>query len=223
MSGIYYIRNAQNNKLYIGKTSRAFHVRWKEHAEELRAGKHHNTDLQADYYTLGERAFYFGKLLELATDRYLDRAERTLILWHIGKYTLYNIEGVLIPFDYQKAILLRPNAIIRDSEDVAKESEPINIASQRYNTYFGGVEKEPKMAENIREKIAHMQRIALQWQIDNGGKEIPKSLLLKAIFDVSPGKTLKYRAASKLYDFAQTRGMLSASHATTTNESGTAD
>lgn len=56
---IYKIKNLTNNKIYIGSTIRAKHVRKYEHFSELRQGKHCNTHLQRSFDKYGERNFKF--------------------------------------------------------------------------------------------------------------------------------------------------------------------
>lgn len=98
--GVYYLRNIDSGKIYIGMTTRSFQVRWIEHAETLEAGTHHNRQMQADY-ARGER-FVCGILVALQTSERIEAAERILIEHYTGKLDLYNVLGVILPFDYYK-------------------------------------------------------------------------------------------------------------------------
>ena len=56
---VYLIRNTVNGKVYIG-VSNNVEKRFLEHFSALRAGKHSNKALQADYNTHGQAAFTTG-------------------------------------------------------------------------------------------------------------------------------------------------------------------
>ena len=93
-SGIYAIINEETGKIYIGSSGN-IEKRFKAHKAELKAGKHHNKGLQADYNS-GEN-FLYKIIKSLPTDlraelmaqesETIDQAKRE------GK-DLYNIEEV---------------------------------------------------------------------------------------------------------------------------------
>lgn len=68
MSGIYVIKNIKNNKLYVGKTIKDFEKRWKEHVDDLEAGKHYNKHLQRAWDKYGKNNFTFSVLEEIEND-----------------------------------------------------------------------------------------------------------------------------------------------------------
>lgn len=59
LSGIYSIRNIENNRIYIGQTI-SFAQRWASHTRMLKNGSHHNGLLQGDWNTFGSEAFEFS-------------------------------------------------------------------------------------------------------------------------------------------------------------------
>ena len=61
--GVYKIEC--NGKCYIGGTTAAFHLRWRNHLYELRKGTHHNYRLQDAFNEYGEQSFNFS-ILEIA-------------------------------------------------------------------------------------------------------------------------------------------------------------
>jgi group I intron endonuclease len=68
-SGVYYILNTCNDKIYVGCSSNIDN-RWKDHRSNLRGGRHEIKALQQDWKTYGEAAFEFGTLVECPTQRY---------------------------------------------------------------------------------------------------------------------------------------------------------
>lgn len=70
-SGIYKITNKINGKIYIGSTSK-FSVRFCQHYNSLRKGKHHNKHLQAAWNQHGESAFVF-EVIEVTTGNTKER------------------------------------------------------------------------------------------------------------------------------------------------------
>lgn len=63
-SGIYFIRNVFNDRMYVGGTVNLQH-RKRQHFSDLRLHKHGNPRLQKDYDLFGEDAFYFVILEEI--------------------------------------------------------------------------------------------------------------------------------------------------------------
>lgn len=64
-AGIYKITNKQNGRRYFG-SAKCFQVRWSQHANSLKRGRHQNKFLQADFSKCGEEAFVF-EVLEVMT------------------------------------------------------------------------------------------------------------------------------------------------------------
>jgi len=60
-AGIYYILCKRNDRIYVGQSGNVS-KRFMEHRTTLRAGRHYNAGLQADWSTYGEDAFEFGTL-----------------------------------------------------------------------------------------------------------------------------------------------------------------
>lgn len=60
---VYQIKNLENNKVYIGETTRG-ELRWKEHLKHLRGNYHPNKLLKADFDEYGEEVFEWSILKE---------------------------------------------------------------------------------------------------------------------------------------------------------------
>src|SRR5258708_19018414 len=63
-SGVYWIRNAQSGKIYVG-SSASIEARWHEHRRLLRKGTHHSVFLQRAWDKHSEAAFVF-EVLEIS-------------------------------------------------------------------------------------------------------------------------------------------------------------
>lgn len=73
ISGIYYIQNIINNKMYIGQSINIYH-RFYQHRNSLRNNAHDNEFLQNEWIAYGESAFDFG-IIEVCNDNKLDERE----------------------------------------------------------------------------------------------------------------------------------------------------
>ena len=62
--------------------------------------------------------------------------------------------------------------------------------------------------KNIGVKLQEMRSIAELHRMLNNGAEIHKVNLLRLVFGVKPGNNIKYRAASKIYDYAKRHGTI---------------
>lgn len=62
--GIYYIKNIETGKFYIGQTKERFIRRFWLHRWELNKGTHHSQKLQRSYNKYGSDKFIFGVLHE---------------------------------------------------------------------------------------------------------------------------------------------------------------
>lgn len=81
-AGVYIILNTSSARVYIGSTKN-FAKRFTQHRLALRAGKHHNSRLQADWLAFGEAAFRLVEFMELA-EADAGSAERDLIRATLG-------------------------------------------------------------------------------------------------------------------------------------------
>lgn len=88
-SGIYYIKNCQTNKLYIGSTNH-FHRRHREHSDRLRRKEHHSGHLQASFNKYGHKVFEFG-ILEITSKDKLIECEQ---YWMDTLQPEYNISQI---------------------------------------------------------------------------------------------------------------------------------
>jgi group I intron endonuclease len=90
---VYQIKNTVNDKVYIGES---FHgeYRFRQHLYDLRAKRHPNHKLQADFNKFGENVFEWSTIKECPEDKDILRLEeRKAIQKFINeKKSLYNIK-----------------------------------------------------------------------------------------------------------------------------------
>lgn len=86
-SGIYYIKNKCNNKMYIGQ-SIDLERRKKEHLSHLRNNKHKNNHLQKSFNKYGEKAFEIKTYIVCPEDELSPRETLLIIFYatHNPKY-----------------------------------------------------------------------------------------------------------------------------------------
>jgi len=90
-TGVYLIRNVLDGTIYVGSTTKSFHVRCQGHFHALRAGKHNNRHLQAAFKKYGEDAFVFI-IWEFADDvRDILACEQYWMDWYRANGRVYNI------------------------------------------------------------------------------------------------------------------------------------
>ena len=95
VSGIYYIKNKKNNKIYIG-SSKNIHVRIKNHFAQLRRGLHPNIHLRMAYKKYGEDVFETGILEECSLDKLLERENYYMNLYNsLDSKFGYNIAKII--------------------------------------------------------------------------------------------------------------------------------
>lgn len=85
-SGIYYIRNSQTNKLYIG-SSKDIDKRFRQHKNALKNGKHINIHLQRAYNLYGESSFEYG-IMEETSDLFI---REEFYIKQVDANDLYNL------------------------------------------------------------------------------------------------------------------------------------
>lgn len=92
-SGIYYIKNKINNKVYIGQ-SKNIVARLKEHKRDLKATRHVNWHLQKSYEKYGDCNFEYG-VLEFCDIDKLDQKEVHYInsLGSMNRHKGYNLKN----------------------------------------------------------------------------------------------------------------------------------
>lgn len=108
-SGVYMIVNDASGRAYIGKATNLA-VRFAAHRSNLRAGRHHCRELQADWLSLGEAAFRFVTHA-LLDAKELGRVECALIAEAMAGGRCYNVKASATdgrpPLDAQDRLVLR--------------------------------------------------------------------------------------------------------------------
>ena len=70
LSGVYKIRNRENNLIYVGSSTN-IEYRWRGHKALLRHNKHHNSHLQNAWNKYGEDAFEFLVIEEVLDEKFI--------------------------------------------------------------------------------------------------------------------------------------------------------
>ena len=98
MTGIYKITNTENNKVYIGQSTK-IEDRWEQHLDDLRSNSHHSKSLQYEYNMFGEDAFRFEVIenFDFADEPNMNSFKVRLMLlfrekFYMTKYNAFNIE-----------------------------------------------------------------------------------------------------------------------------------
>ena len=89
MSGIYYIKNKINNKVYVGMSIN-LKKRFNRHLNLLKRNSHFNANLQEDFNIYGIDSFEFG-ILEEVDSRLAEDREEFYISYFKSKNICYNI------------------------------------------------------------------------------------------------------------------------------------
>jgi len=103
-SGIYYIQNIHNKKMYVGSAVDIM-SRWRVHKSHLRNNKHCNTYLQKTWNKYGEDSIQFG-ILEYVQDKnmLLEREQYWINHYHsfdnTKGYNLNPIAGNMLGFHH---------------------------------------------------------------------------------------------------------------------------
>jgi len=97
-SGVYYILNLKNDRIYVGE-SIDIASRWRTHRADLRAHHHKNNALQSDWNAFGETSFEFGILTtvpRLPFRHQLRKVEQIFIHAYRANDPLYGYNGGVI-------------------------------------------------------------------------------------------------------------------------------
>lgn len=107
-TGIYYILNERNHRIYIGKSTDIEH-RFREHRRALRYGYHTNKALREDWDIYGSGAFTFAPLVtgyEQQTNLPLELASLTAAEYHWIKF--YHSDDPAYGYNYDYAKTRKP-------------------------------------------------------------------------------------------------------------------
>lgn len=92
ISGIYYICNTVNGKMYIGESVDIYR-RWREHRQDLRDGTHDNIHLQRSWDKYGECNFKFNIIEECEEDKLFEREKYWIKFYDAFKNGYNQTEG----------------------------------------------------------------------------------------------------------------------------------
>ena len=153
-SGIYYIQNIDNGKLYIGSAVNIA-KRWREHKHHLYKRNHVNAHLQAAWDKDGEDIFIFG-IVEIVSDKYalLDREQ-----YWIDKFKVTDNK-----FGYNKAPVAGSLLGYRQTEETKEKLRKVGFQKGRAPWNKGkkmeGEYKKNFTAAMRSEKVREMRRIS---------------------------------------------------------------
>lgn len=137
ISGIYYIKNKINNKIYIG-SSKNIYNRKAQHYSELRGNYHENIFLQRSWNKYGEENFEFGILEEVKNINELYAREQ----FYIDKYydngnMCYNINPLASKpplFSIPCALYSKNGILLKIFESIRSCSEFLGIKENSVNS-----------------------------------------------------------------------------------------
>ena len=179
-SGIYIIRNKQNNKIYIGSAF-DIHHRLYNHIYLLRKNEHHNKYLQNSWNKYGESNFEFGILEVCSKDDLIEREQIWLDYYqsykkHIG-YNICQVAGNTAGrrFSEETKEKIRQKSLGRKvSEEARKKMSKTRTGSN--NGMYGKhhtEEAKRKMSENRKDSSGETTDIhEFEWSICNGTVEL---------------------------------------------------
>lgn len=120
VSGIYYIRNNDNQKLYIGSAISIFH-RLAQHKRLLRKSKHFNSHLQSAWNKYGEKAFEFEILCNCSLDELITKEE----------YYIQTFSSNIPSKGYNKRLDCSTNLGTKASEETRKKLSISHLGHKR--------------------------------------------------------------------------------------------
>src|SRR3989304_1340137 len=91
-SGIYVIRNINNNKIYIGSAF-SFYFRWALHIHNLKKNKHHSPHLQRSWNKNSKDSFVFEVIEYVEDKNKLIEREQNWIDFFRPEYNCEKIAG----------------------------------------------------------------------------------------------------------------------------------
>jgi group I intron endonuclease len=149
---IYWIRNLENGKIYVGSTNNRY-VRWRTHRKKLRAGSHHCQHLQAAWNKYGEAAFSFEVVekvlaeseLQAAEDRWLEKLFGLRECYNVGRRSGAPWRGI----EKQK----HPNYGRRMSEEQKAKLREITTRQWAVADPRTGTKHSEKTRDKIKEKV----------------------------------------------------------------------
>lgn len=103
--GIYLLFNKVTNKAYVGKSKHDIRHRIKQHTRDLRANRHVNKDMQADYNTYGLSSFTWRVLEDSYYIEHTEEIDFLEYAWYMSyKQTnvMYNSLSILSKKNVQK-------------------------------------------------------------------------------------------------------------------------
>lgn len=144
-TGIYYITNRINNKVYIG-SSVNIPKRWEKHKDQLNKGIHINQALQEDWDKYGEGNFKFDVVRQCDEKdlKYVELKEINENWWD----DLYNAPSLK-----DEIIYLIANHLIKKNKEFEidyKSPDCTNKKPLNFNIYAKGVDNEKELYFSLR-------------------------------------------------------------------------
>lgn len=151
-SGIYYIQNINNGKLYIGSAVN-IQGRWRQHKHLLYKRKHVNAHLQAAWDKDGEDVFIFG-VMEVVEDKFL--------LLDREQYWMDKLRVADNKYGYNKAPMAGSTLGMKQSEETKEKLRKVGFP-KGHTPWNKGKKMEGEYKENFvaamrSEKVREMRR-----------------------------------------------------------------
>lgn len=217
ITGVYYIKNKVNNKIYVG-SSKDITLRKVQHFSELRGGYHQNIHLQRSYDKYGESNFEFG-ILEVVEDMnsLYDREQFYIDLYYDNSCNCYNIN----PKASKPPVSCRPCAIYNKEGKFIKYFKSLkecgDFLNREIHTIIGAIQRGNSLCggkymiryvegENVIKNIKPYKNTPeTLYELDIGTKQILKTYSnveeIMNTFKVNVNKATLYKAIVQGYKF----------------------
>lgn len=181
VSGIYMIKNINNNKLYIG-SSKNIAKRWERHKYDLNKNRHPNSHLQNAWNKYGKDSFIFEIVEKCKEEDLIIREELNI--------------SILSP-QYNKISIINGQIIFsEESKNRMSESAKKKIFTEEHRKNMSNSRKNKKLSEDTKQKIS----------LSNSGKTIPLdtrkkiSDTLKSKSEINPNAKLNWEKVYEIRD-----------------------
>lgn len=153
ISGIYLIKNLQNNKVYVGSAVNVSR-RWKEHKKDLVKRKHHSCLLQRAWDKYGEQNFKFEILEEVSNPEHLLAYEQV----YLDYYKSYEDDK-----GYNICKTAGSHYGLKRSEETKQKiSESKQNMSEETKRKIGEASKSRKHSEESKQKMREAKKKILE-------------------------------------------------------------
>lgn len=210
-TGLYSIQNTVNGKEYIG-SSQNIELRWKQHRNSLRKGKHHSDHLQRAWELDGEDAFLFVIQVECEIGELLDMEQRLMNARKSanGDYG-YNVSAVAgsrrgVPHSEEVRAKMREAAKSRPERTEESKLAQSELVKQLVAERGFSEEHRRKISEGLTGRFVSEETRA-KFRANNLGKVISEETKAKLSL-ANKGKKMSEENYAKLMERSKTTNLI---------------